>query len=118
MIFEPNDGTERIEKDVFHFDAPGVAMTMYNIDHSIIGFARACFNYGLNLNWSVYLSTKNTILKIYDGRFKHLFQKVFDEEFKDKFLKQNIVYEHRLIDDMVATSLKMARWIYLGMQKL
>ena len=81
MTFEPNDGTKKIEKEVFHFDTPGIAMTMYNIDDSIIGFARACFNYGLNLNWSVYLSTKNTILKIYDGRFKHLFKKVFEEEF-------------------------------------
>jgi len=106
MTFEPNDGTKKKEKMVFHFDAPGVAMTMYNIDHSIIGFARACFTYGLNLDWSVYLSTKNTILKIYDGRFKHLFQKVFEEEFVDKFQKKNIVYEHRLIDEMVASSLK------------
>ena len=106
MTFEPNDGTKKKEKMVFHFDAPGVAMTMYNIDHSIIGFARACFTYGLNLDWSVYLSTKNTILKIYDGRFKHLFKKVFEEEFVDKFQKQNIVYEHRLIDEMVASSLK------------
>jgi isocitrate dehydrogenase len=106
MTFEPQDGTEKIEKDIFHFDTPGVAMTMYNVDNSIIGFARACFNYGLNLNWSIYLSTKNTILKIYDGRFKYLFQKVFEEEFEDKFQKQNIKYEHRLIDDMVASSLK------------
>ena len=83
MTFEPNDGTKKKEFMVFNFNDPGVAMTMYNIDNSIIGFARACFTYGLNLDWSVYLSTKNTILKIYDGRFKHLFKKVFEEEFID-----------------------------------
>ena len=106
MVFEPSDGSERIEKNVFHFKSPGVALSMYNIDNSIIDFARACFNYGLNLGWPVYLSTKNTILKIYDGRFKDLFQLIFDQEFKDKFNKKNIFYEHRLIDDMVASSLK------------
>ena len=81
-------------------------MGMYNIDESIRGFARACFNYGLNLNWPVYLSTKNTILKAYDGRFKDLFQDIFDTEFKDKFKNKNITYEHRLIDDMVAAAMK------------
>ena len=80
----------------------GVAMGMYNLDESIIGFARSCLNYGLNRGWPVYLSTKNTILKKYDGRFKDLFQKVFDEEFADKFKAAGITYEHRLIDDMVA----------------
>ena len=79
---------------------------MYNLDQSIIEFARACFNYGLNLGWPVYLSTKNTILKVYDGRFKDLFESVFQNEFADKFKEKNIVYEHRLIDDMVATALK------------
>ena len=79
---------------------------MYNLDNSIKDFARACFNYGLNLGWPVYLSTKNTILKIYDGRFKDLFQDVFDTEFKNKFKEKDIVYEHRLIDDMVASALK------------
>jgi len=106
MVFEPNDGSKTIEKEVFNFESSGVALSMYNIDHSIIDFARACFNYGLNLGWPVYLSTKNTILKIYDGRFKDLFQQIFDEEFKEKFKMKKIVYEHRLIDDMVASSLK------------
>jgi len=106
MIFEPDDGSNLIEKEVFQFDKPGVALSMYNLDKSIIDFAHACFNYGLNLGWPVYLSTKNTILKIYDGRFKDLFQKVFDNEYKDKFINKNIIYEHRLIDDMVASSLK------------
>jgi len=106
MIFEPEDGSKEIVKEVYEFQSSGVAMTMYNIDHSIIDFARACFNYGLTLNWPVYLSTKNTILKNYDGRFKDLFQKIFEEEYKDKFKKKNIFYEHRLIDDMVASSLK------------
>ncbi len=106
MIFHPDDGSENIEKEVYHFEKPGVALSMYNLDNSIIGFARSCFNYGLNLNWSVYMSTKNTILKVYDGRFKDLFQEVFENEFKEKFNEKNIVYEHRLIDDMVASSLK------------
>ena len=106
MMFEPNDGTDYIEKEVFKFDKPGVALSMYNLDESIIDFAHSCFNYGLNLGWPVYLSTKNTILKIYDGRFKDLFQEVFDSEYKNKFKDKNIIYEHRLIDDMVASSLK------------
>jgi len=79
---------------------------MYNLDQSIADFARSCFTYGLNLGWPVYLSTKNTILKIYDGRFKDIFQEIFDNEFKQKFNEKNIIYEHRLIDDMVASSLK------------
>ena len=106
MIFQPDDGSELIEKEVFKFEEPGVALSMYNLDQSIIDFARACFNYGLNLGWPVYLSTKNTILKIYDGRFKDLFEEIFNEEFKDKFKNNNLIYEHRLIDDMVASSLK------------
>ena len=106
MIFEPDDGSKKIEKEVFKFEQPGIALSMYNLDDSIINFARACFNYGLNLNWPVYLSTKNTILKVYDGRFKDLFQEIYENEFKTKFEKNDIIYEHRLIDDMVASSLK------------
>ncbi len=106
MVFEPTDGTEGFEKEVFNFERKGIALSMYNLDQSIIDFARACFNYGLNLGWPVYLSTKNTILKVYDGRFKDLFENVFQNEFADKFNDKNIVYEHRLIDDMVATALK------------
>ena len=106
MLFEPDDGSDVIEKEVFKFNEPGIALSMYNLDNSIIDFARACFNYGLNLEWPVYLSTKNTILKIYDGRFKDLFQEIFENEFKDKFESKKIIYEHRLIDDMVASSLK------------
>ncbi len=106
MVFEPSDGSQGFSKNVFKFDNSGVALSMYNLDNSIKDFARACFNYGLDLGWPVYLSTKNTILKIYDGRFKELFEEVFDEEFKNKFKEKNIVYEHRLIDDMVAVALK------------
>ena len=103
--FEPENG-EVIEKEVFNAPSSGIALGMYNLDSSIIDFARASFNYGLKLGWPVYLSTKNTILKAYDGRFKDLFQKVYDEEFKEKFETKKIVYEHRLIDDMVAAALK------------
>ena len=106
MVFEPKDGSKGFTKDVYEFEKSGVALSMYNLDNSIKDFARACFNYGLNLGWPVYLSTKNTILKIYDGRFKDLFQDVFDTEFKNKFKEKDIVYEHRLIDDMVASALK------------
>ena len=106
MVFEPKDGSEGFTKDVYEFENSGVALSMYNLDNSIKDFARACFNYGLNLGWPVYLSTKNTILKVYDGRFKDLFQDVFDTEFKNKFKEKDIVYEHRLIDDMVASALK------------
>ena len=105
LRFEGEDG-KVIEREVFKFPGSGVAMSMYNLDNSIIDFARACFNYGLTRGWPVYLSTKNTILKVYDGRFKDLFQKVFDEEFKAAFDKKKIGYEHRLIDDMVAAALK------------
>ena len=103
--FEGDDGNI-IEEEVFNAPSSGIALGMYNLDSSIIDFARASFNYGLRLGWPVYLSTKNTILKAYDGRFKDLFQKVYDEEFKEKFEIKNIVYEHRLIDDMVAAALK------------
>ena len=103
--FESENG-EVIEKEVFNAPSSGIALGMYNLDSSIIDFARASFNYGLKLGWPVYLSTKNTILKAYDGRFKDLFQKVYEEEFEEEFKKRNIVYEHRLIDDMVAAALK------------
>ena len=106
MKFTPNDGGPEIEHEVNNYESPGIAMGMYNLDDSIRGFARACFNYGLNLGWPVYLSTKNTILKAYDGRFKDLFQEVFDKEFKQRFVDKNITYEHRLIDDMVASAIK------------
>ncbi|HAF42378.1 MAG TPA: NADP-dependent isocitrate dehydrogenase [Sphingobium sp.] len=106
LVFEGNDG-EVIDREVFDFPGSGVAMAMYNLDDSIRDFARASFNYGLNLKWPVYLSTKNTILKAYDGRFKDLFQEVFETEgFAQKFKDAGIVYEHRLIDDMVASALK------------
>jgi len=105
MKFEGTDGTV-IEKEVFDAPAAGIAMGMYNLDASIFDFARASLNYGLNLGWPVYLSTKNTILKAYDGRFKDIFQKVYEEEFEEAFKKKNIWYEHRLIDDMVAAALK------------
>ena len=100
------DNGEEIEHEVFDAPSSGIALGMYNLDQSIIDFARASMNYGLKMNWDVYLSTKNTILKVYDGRFKDLFQKVYEEEFEDKFKKHKIIYEHRLIDDMVACALK------------
>ena len=106
MTFEPSDGSEKIHKEIFDFPGSGIAMTMYNLDESIKGFARACFNYGLDLGWPVYLSTKNTILKIYDGRFKDIFNDIYENEFKTKFESKKITYEHRLIDDMVACALK------------
>ena len=105
MKFVGEDGTV-IERDVFDAPAAGVAMGMYNLDQSIIDFARSSMNYGLMKGWPVYLSTKNTILKAYDGRFKDLFQKVYEEEFEAKFKAAGITYEHRLIDDMVASALK------------
>jgi isocitrate dehydrogenase len=106
MTFTPADGGPAITKEVFAAPGAGVALTMYNLDESIRGFARACFNYGLIKKWPVYLSTKNTILKVYDGRFKDIFQEIFDKEFKAKFDELKIGYEHRLIDDMVASALK------------
>jgi isocitrate dehydrogenase, NADP-dependent, eukaryotic type len=106
MTFTPKDGGEPVEYEVFDFPGAGVAMGMYNLDDSIRGFARACLNYGLAKKWPVYLSTKNTILKAYDGRFKDIFQDVYEGEFKAEFAKAGITYEHRLIDDMVASALK------------
>ncbi|MCI4661688.1 MAG: NADP-dependent isocitrate dehydrogenase [Neomegalonema sp.] len=105
MKFVGEDGTVD-EREVFKAPSSGVFMSMYNLDSSIIDFARASMNYGLSLGWPVYLSTKNTIMKQYDGRFMELFQKVYDEEFADKFKEAGITYEHRLIDDMVACAMK------------
>ncbi|HUC61550.1 MAG TPA: NADP-dependent isocitrate dehydrogenase, partial [Alphaproteobacteria bacterium] len=106
MTFAPSDGGKPTVYDVFDFPGGGVALAMYNLDDSIRGFARACFNYGLSRGFPVYLSTKNTILKAYDGRFKDIFQETFDAEFKSKFEQKKLTYEHRLIDDMVAAALK------------
>jgi isocitrate dehydrogenase len=106
LTFVPDGGGETISREVFQFPGGGVALSMYNLDESIRGFARASFNYGLLRGWPVYLSTKNTILKAYDGRFKDIFQQVFDEEFAAEFKKRGMTYEHRLIDDMVAAALK------------
>jgi len=100
------DGKDNKSYEVFNFPGPGVALSMYNLDKSIEDFARSCFNYGLIKKWPVYLSTKNTILKTYDGRFKDIFQEVFEKEFKSNFDKHNLTYEHRLIDDMVACAMK------------
>ena len=100
------DGSDEIKYEVFNFPGPGIALSMYNLDKSIEDFARSCFNYGIIKKWPVYLSTKNTILKVYDGRFKDIFQDIFDKEFKSDFDKLNITYEHRLIDDMVACAMK------------
>src|SRR6267142_6369506 len=106
MHFQPAGGGPAIDHEVFDFPGAGVALGMYNLDDSIRGFARACLNFGLTVGWPVYLSTKNTILKTYDGRFKDIFQEVFDKEFAADFKAKRIVYEHRLIDDMVASALK------------
>jgi isocitrate dehydrogenase len=106
MTFTPEDGSEPKSWEVYNFEENGVALSMYNIDSSIFGFARSCMNRALNKKWPLYLSTKNTILKAYDGRFKDIFQEVYDNEFKEKFEKENISYEHRLIDDMVAAAIK------------
>jgi isocitrate dehydrogenase len=106
ISFQPADGGPAEEKEVFQAPGAGVALSMYNLDESIKGFARACFNYALQRNYPVYLSTKNTILKGYDGRFKNLFQKIYAGEFKEKFEAAGLTYEHRLIDDMVASNLK------------
>jgi len=105
MKWVGNDGQE-LDFDVFDFDGPGVAMGMYNLDASIRDFAHACFNYSLDRRWPLYLSTKNTILKAYDGRFKDIFQEIYDKEYKAKFEEAGIEYQHRLIDDMVASALK------------
>ncbi|WP_225766594.1 NADP-dependent isocitrate dehydrogenase [Inquilinus sp. Marseille-Q2685] len=106
MTYTPADGSQPVELEVFKFPGAGVALSMYNLDESIRGFAQSSLNYGLLRNMPVYLSTKNTILKGYDGRFKDIFQEVYDAEFKDRFQKAGLVYEHRLIDDMVASALK------------
>ena len=106
LTFTPKDGSAPIELDVYDFPGPGVALAMYNLDESIRDFARASMRYGLNREYPVYLSTKNTILKGYDGRFKDIFQEVFETEFKSEFEAAGITYEHRLIDDMVASALK------------
>ena len=106
VTFTPEDGSNPMEFNVFDFPSSGVAMAMYNLDDSIRDFARASFNYGLIRKYPVFLSTKNTILKAYDGRFKDIFAEVFEKEFKAEFAKNNLEYDHRLIDDMVATSLR------------
>ena len=106
LTYTPADGGPVIEKEVFKAPGGGVTLAMYNLDDSIRGFARACFNYGLGRDYPVYLSTKNTILKVYDGRFKNLFQEIFDAEFAAKFGAKKLTYEHRLIDDMVAANMK------------
>jgi isocitrate dehydrogenase len=107
MTFEPADGSPAQTWEAYEFTGDGVAMIMYNTDNSIEGFARSCFNYALMKGWPLYMSTKNTILKTYDGRFKDIFQAVYDKEFKAKFEEKKLTYEHRLIDDMVASALKM-----------
>ena len=106
LTFEPEDGSEAIRREVFDFPGGGVAMSMFNLDASIEGFAHACLNYALDLGWPLYLSTKNTILKAYDGRFKDIFQEVFERDFQDSYAAAGLTYEHRLIDDMVACALK------------
>ncbi len=106
MTFTPDDGSKPKKWDVYNFEEDGVAMSMYNIDSSIYGFARSCMNRALSKKWPLYLSTKNTILKAYDGRFKDIFHEVYENEFKSKFKKIGISYEHRLIDDMVAAAMK------------
>ncbi len=106
LTYTPRSGGEPIELDVYDFPGPGIAMAMYNLDDSIRDFARACMRYGLDRGYPVYLSTKNTILKRYDGRFKDIFAEVYEGEFKDEFAAAGITYEHRLIDDMVAAALK------------
>jgi isocitrate dehydrogenase len=106
MTFTPVDGSKPQTFEVYDFKGDGVALSMYNTDESIMGFARSCFNMALSKKWPLYLSTKNTILKKYDGRFKDIFEEIYQQEFKQKFKEANITYEHRLIDDMVASALK------------
>src|SRR5882724_11653186 len=106
LSFTPADGGAAIEHEIIDAPGAGVVLGMFNLDASISGFARACFHYALERKYPVYLSTKNTILKVYDGRFKNLFQEIFEKEFKGQFDSAGLTYEHRLIDDMVASSLK------------
>ena len=106
ITFTPEDGSKPVSHEVFDFEGDGLAMAMYNTDESIRGFARACMNQAIDKKWPLYLSTKNTILKAYDGRFKDLFQEIYETEFKEKFEETGITYEHRLIDDMVAAAMK------------
>ena len=106
LVYQPSGGGQAVEREVFEFKQPGVALAMYNLDESIRGFARACLNFGLHRKWPVYLSTKNTILKTYDGRFMQIFQELYDKEFASRFEAVGAFYEHRLIDDMVAACLK------------
>ncbi len=106
LTYTPADGGPVVEREVYKAPGSGVTMAMYNLDESIVGFARACFNYGMDREYCVYLSTKNTILKVYDGRFKNLFQEIFDKEFKAAYEAKKLTYEHRLIDDMVASNMK------------
>ena len=118
LVFTPADGGAPIEREIIKAPGAGIALGMFNLDSSIAGFARACFNYALGRSYPVYLSTKNTILKAYDGRFKNLFQEIFDAEFKTAFEAKGLTYEHRLIDDMVAANLKWARRLPVGVQEL
>ncbi|MCB1538629.1 MAG: NADP-dependent isocitrate dehydrogenase [Rhodospirillales bacterium] len=106
LTYTPEGGGAPLSWEVFHYDGPGVGMAMFNVDDSIAGFARACLNYGLARGYPVYLSTKNTILKAYDGRFKDIFQQIYEAEFKSRFEAAKLTYEHRLIDDMVASAMK------------
>ncbi|MCQ8181971.1 NADP-dependent isocitrate dehydrogenase [Methylomonas sp. SURF-1] len=106
ISFKPDDGGPEQSHEVYHFDGDGVALAMYNTDESIAGFARSCFNVALDRGWPLYLSTKNTILKKYDGRFKDIFEQIYQDEYKAQFAAKGIVYEHKLIDDMVASALK------------
>jgi len=115
ITFTPEDGGTEQSFEVFNFKGDGVAMAMYNTDESIIGFARACFNQALLKKWPLYLSTKNTILKKYDGRFKDIFQDIYETEFKAEFEANQLTYEHRLIDDMVASALKWHGQLCLGL---
>ncbi len=107
ITYTPDDGSTPQSFEVYNFKGDGVALAMYNTDESIVGFAQSCFNLALSKKWPLYMSTKNTILKKYDGRFKDIFEKVYVEQYKEKFAEAGITYEHRLIDDMVASALKM-----------
>ena len=118
LLYEPADGSEEMRFEVHDFKGPGVALAIHNTRASIEGFAKASFNYGLLRGYPVYLSTKNTILKAYDGMFKDVFQEVFDADFREEFEKRHLTYEHRLIDDMVARRAEMVGRISVGLQEL